>query len=103
MQQILPRATYNIRAKLWRYGGIASWHFLTLPRKHASAIRTLFAKGAPAFGSIAVLVTVGQTQWRTSLFPDKKTDSYLIPVKAAIRKAEGLEPDQMVTATIHVL
>ena len=28
-------------------------------------------------------------RWRTSLFPDRSGGSYLLPVKAAVRKAVG--------------
>jgi hypothetical protein len=48
-------------------------------------------------------VTIGKTQWRTSLFPDKKTNSYLVAIKAAVRKGENIEAGETVTATIHIL
>ena len=34
-------------------------------------------------------VRTGSTSWTTSLFP--KDGRYLVPVKSAVRKAEGLE------------
>ncbi|HEY4473963.1 MAG TPA: DUF1905 domain-containing protein [Candidatus Paceibacterota bacterium] len=30
------------------------------------------------------------TVWNTSIFPDKKSGSYLLPLKAKIRKAENI-------------
>jgi len=38
--------------------------------------------------------TVGKTTWTTALFP--KDGCYLLPVKDAVREAEGIEEDQIV-------
>ena len=97
-----PQATYTVRAKVWLYSGNGGWHFLTLPRRQAAAIRAVFADAARPFGSLPVSVTIGATQWRTSLFPDRKAGSYLLPIKAGVRKAEQLEDGMMVTATIRI-
>ena len=54
------------------------------------------------FGSVRVDVTVGATSWRTSIFPDSKTGTYLVPVKKAVRVAEHLEPGDEVWAQLQV-
>ncbi len=41
------------------------------------------------WGCIPVTAHIGDTTWKTSLFP--KEDRYLVPVKVAVRKAERLE------------
>lgn len=99
----MTRARYTVRAKAWLYSANGGWHFLTLPSKQAAAIRALFARGARPFGSIPVSVTIGETGWRTSLFPDRKAGSYLLPIKASVRKSEQIEDGTMVTAVIQVL
>ena len=103
LKNTAPRATYKVRAKVWLYNGNGGWHFLTLPAKQAAAIRALFATGSRPFGSLPVSVTIGGTEWRTSLFPDKKAGSYLLPIKADVRKSEQIEDGMMVSATIHIL
>jgi hypothetical protein len=35
-------------------------------------------------------VTVGSTRWSTSIFPDSKRGTYVLPLKKAVRVAEGL-------------
>jgi hypothetical protein len=35
-------------------------------------------------------VTIGSSRWRTSIFPDKQRATYVLPVKKAVRAAEGL-------------
>jgi Domain of unknown function (DUF1905) len=42
----------------------------------------------------------GGTGWKTSLFP--KDGRYIVPVKAWVRKAEGLEVGDMVTVCLTV-
>ena len=102
-RNIEPKAVYTVRAKVWLYSGNGGWHFLTLSRKHAAAIRALFAVGARPFGSLPVAVTIGATVWRTSLFPDNKAGSYLLPIKASVRKAEQIEDGMTVTAAVQIL
>jgi len=45
---------------------------------------------ARGFGSLRVTATIGQTSWQTSVFPSRET-GWMLPVKAAVRKAEGLD------------
>jgi hypothetical protein len=82
--------SYSFRAKLWRWKGEApaSWVFVTLPAEVAFSIKCEAEKRS--WGSVAVEAKIGNTTWRTSLFPEKASGSYLLPVKAAVRKAEGL-------------
>ena len=44
---------------------------------------------ARGFGSLKVTATIGETSWRTSVFPSRET-GWMLPVKAAVRKAEAL-------------
>lgn len=76
-------------AELWRHGGDAGWHFVTLPAEVAEQVRE--QAGEPhGFGSVRVEVTVGGTTWRTSVFPDTRTGSFVLPVKAEVRRREDL-------------
>ncbi len=84
--------SYSFTATLWRWKGDApaSWVFVTLPVDIAFAIRTESAEQRRAWGSVKVAARIGATTWTTSLFPQKDTGSYLLPVKATIRTAEKL-------------
>ncbi|MCL1595275.1 MAG: DUF1905 domain-containing protein [Actinomycetia bacterium] len=42
------------------------------------------------FGSVRVRVRIGDTAWGTSLFPDTKARSYVLPVKRSVREREDL-------------
>ena len=43
------------------------------------------------FGSVPVVVRCGTSEWRTSVFPDSRSGSYVLPVKKAVRAKQGLE------------
>ncbi|TKD39151.1 MAG: DUF1905 domain-containing protein, partial [Mesorhizobium sp.] len=42
------------------------------------------------------------TRWRTSLFPDKKSGSLLLPIKTAVRVREGLRAGDTANLTIEM-
>lgn len=86
---LVPPSAFAFRAPLWKYSAAAAWYFVTLPRGIADQIRPQAPR--VGFGSVRVQVTVGNTAWKTSVFPDKNSGSYLLPIKAAVRKAEGLQ------------
>ena len=44
------------------------------------------------FGSVRVEVTLGETTWRTSVFPEAASGCFVLPVKKAVRRAEGVDP-----------
>jgi hypothetical protein len=81
---------YRFSGTLWRWKGDApaSWVFVTLPADIAFAIKV--QAETRAWGSVKVAARIGATAWSTSLFPEKATGPYLLPVKAAVRQAEGL-------------
>lgn len=94
---------YRFRAEVWEHDGPASWFFVSLPDNVADDIEERYAAKAAGFGSIRVEVTVGATTWRTSLFPDGKRQTYLLPVKAAVRKAEHLSDGSRASVSLTVL
>ena len=57
----------------------------------------------PGFGSIRVEVTLGGSTWRTSIFPDSKAGCYVLPVKKAVRTAEGVEIGDRVDVMVETL
>ena len=84
------RPSYRFRSRLWLHSGQAAWHFVTLPHDVSDEIDELTAGNRRGFGSERVHVEIGKTTWRTSIFPDTKAESYVLPVKQAVRSAEQL-------------
>lgn len=82
---------YKLETKLWLWPGESgAWHFVTLPKALSATIKAAHApKVRRGFGSIRVKATIGKTSFATSIFPSKD-GAYLLPVKASVRKKEGI-------------
>lgn len=95
---------YAFTAKLWVYpGGTAAWHFITVPKKESTLIKKAFGNLARGWGSLPVTVTIGETTWNTSIFPDSKSGTYLLPVKAVVRRAEGIFEQDTTKVSLLIL
>ena len=95
--------THVFDAELWEHSpdDPGSWHFLTLPGDVAEDVR--LEAGPPAgFGSVRVEVTIGSTAWSTSLFPDSKAGSFVLPVKKQVRTANGLQAGDVCEVRLRV-
>lgn len=66
------------------------WRFLVVPKVESATVREKWGNQAKGWGSLPVVVELGDAKWKTSIFPDKKSGGYLLPLKAAVRKAEGV-------------
>lgn len=95
---------YTFEAELWIYPSLtsnAAWHFISVPDIFYDEIKLsnyLYKRG---FGSIKVLATINNTSWQTSIFPDNKTQCYLLPVKKSIRVANNLSDGDRVNITLE--
>mgnify|MGYP001765932489 CR=1 FL=1 len=74
-----------------------------MPFDQADEIDERTAHVQRGFGSVKVNVTVGRTTWSTSLFPATSEESYILPVKAAVRKAEGLVEGEPVDVLLELV
>lgn len=93
-------STFTFDAKLWRYSGKGSWHFVTLPKEVAEAIR--FFRPTRGFVPVAVKAAIGGSAWKTSVFPDSTSASFLLAVKAEVRKAEGIGDGDTVSVRLSL-
>lgn len=82
----------------WR--GPAPWYFVAVPQAHSLAIKAIASAVTYGWGVIPVRVQIGGTAWETSLFP--KDTLYLVPIKAAVRKAEHVDEGDRVTVHLEV-
>jgi hypothetical protein len=94
------RMNLEFGGEMWFWKGPAPWHFVTVPDEKCGELEATSALVTYGWGMIPVTATIGATQWKTSLFP--KDGQYLVPVKAWVRKAEGLELGDVVTVRLAV-
>lgn len=82
----------------WR--GPAPYHFVRLPDWVADEVRALAKAVSYGWGVIPVEGVIGGTTWTTSLFP--REGGYLLPVKDAVRAAEGVSLGDAVAVTLRI-
>jgi len=87
--------TFDLTATLWLWTSAGkeramAWHFLTIDGQTSAEIRFAALGRTGGFGSIPVEVRIGTTTWRTSIFPHRDSGGYILPIKAAVRKREGI-------------
>ncbi|WP_166845979.1 DUF1905 domain-containing protein [Isoptericola sp. BMS4] len=88
-------------APLWQWQVRSdSWWFVTVPPDESDALADL-PLPPRGFGSIKVTVTVGGTTWSTSVFPSDEQKGYVLPMKKAVRQAEGIGPGDAVRVTLE--
>jgi len=88
---------------IWDARRSESWTFVSLPVEASDEIRERFAGRLRGFGSLRVRATIGDTTWTTSIFPDGREGAYALPIKRAVRQAEGVEAGDVATVTVEVL
>lgn len=93
---------FKVQTRVWLYPGKAGWYFVTIPKDISDDVDSQFGDLKRGWGSLRVTATIGETSWDTSIFPDKKTGEYLLPVKAAVRKKENIGMDDKVTLFIEI-
>lgn len=94
--------TYSLTEKIWLYPGKAGWFFITIPEEVSKEIDYFFANQKKGWCSLPVTVTIGQTTWQTSIFPDKKSAAYLLPIKIEVRKKENIRENDAVSLTLKL-
>ena len=98
---------FEFTACLYHYhSDKVSWVFVTLPDDTADGIRFFSQNDGQkrrGFGSVKVSVRIGETSWNTSVFPDKNSGSYLLPIKASVRKAENVSAGDEVAFNLSLV
>jgi hypothetical protein len=64
---------YSFKTEVWLYPGMAGWHFVSVPQG-----------------------------WKTSIFPDNKTGTYLLPLKADVRKKEKIGAGDTIMLSLEI-
>lgn len=92
-------------AQLWSWDArrVDTWVFVSLPDDESDEIRDLTGGLRRGFGSVRVRVTIGTTTWKTSIFPSTSSGAFVLPLKAAVRKAEQLKLGDTTKVTVELL
>lgn len=91
------RIEFSGAAFEWR--GPAPFVYVAVPDAEAAEVRAVASAVTYGWGMVPVTARIGGTEWRTSLFP--KDGGYLVPLKVAVRRAEGIEVGDVVDVRLE--
>ena len=86
--------------RIWTWRGPAPRYFVTVPARHSRALQEIVGFVTYGWGMVPVDVRIGRTEWYTALWP--KDGRYIVPLKARVREAEGLEEGDRVKVGLTV-
>ena len=86
--------------EIWFWRGPAPWYFVTVPEAQSSDLKAILGFVTYGWGMIPVKARIGNTEWKTSMFP--KNGSYIVPIKANVREAEALDVGDNVTVRLEI-
>jgi len=84
----------------------AAWHFISLPKAQSEEIQFFHEnldQKKRGWGAVKVRATIGETTWETSIFPSKEYDTYILPIKAEVRKKEQIVVESDVSVSLQIV
>lgn len=101
MIEVTKRKEYAFKACVWKHKGAAGWYFVTLPRRLSTTIRKEHGLSEEGWGRLKATAAIGDCEWQTAIWFDTKAKSYLLPIKAQIRrKLKVIDGSQVTVCTI---
>jgi len=100
MAKLTPM-TLSFSGEVWYWRGPAPFYFVSVPPTQAQELREVMPAVTYGWGMIPARLRLGETEWETALWP--KDGGYIVPLKVAVRKKEGVEEGDVVTITMDVL
>lgn len=101
--------TLSLTAPLTRWqGNRGTYHLLTITGQAAEALalharlRRLEYGGQRGFGSVKVTARIGDTEWNTSVFPQKHSTEWVLLISRKVMQAEGLARADPIALTLKL-
>ena len=96
------KIVFEFSARLWQYPGPNAWYFISLPAHIAAEIRENLKWQEEGWGRMKATAKIGKSEWVTAIWFDTKRNTYVLPIKAIIRKKEGLKLNQDIQVMIGI-
>lgn len=94
------RIKYEFSEKSWQHSSPGGWYFVSLPTEMAKEIRSVLKNEEEGWGRLKAVAKIGTTEWKTAIWFDSKNETYLLPLKAEIRKKENIEAGKLIDVVI---
>jgi hypothetical protein len=93
---------YEFTAFIWQYDAPGGWYFVSLPGVISEDIRSHLKFEEEGWGRLKVTAKIGNSEWKIAIWFDTKMNTYSLPLKAEIRKAENLEIEEKIEVYLWV-
>ena len=90
----------RFRGEMIYWRGPAPFTFVRVPQAESDDIAEIASMVTYGWGAIPVTARIGSTGFYTALFP--KDGVYLLPVRVAVRRAEGVDVGDEVAVELTV-
>ncbi len=94
---------YSFKGKVWKHQGAAGWFFMTLPLRLSKTIRKTHGLSEEGWGRLKSTASIGGCEWQTAIWFDSKAKSYLLPIKASVRKKTGVRDGSSVDVSLSLI
>jgi hypothetical protein len=101
-KKMIAKIKYEFTARIWKHPSPDGWYFVSLPKAMADEIREHLKWLEAGWGRLKATARIGNSEWETAVWFDTKYSTYLLPVKAEIRKKERIEIDRTVDVLIWI-
>jgi hypothetical protein len=91
---------YEFSGKAWQHPSPGGWYFVSLPAGMSEEIRGLLKSEEEGWGRLKATAKIGNTEWKTAIWYDSKNETYLLPLKAEIRRKEHIEAEKQIDVVI---
>jgi len=98
----LTQYTFVGAPRFYNEGDAYGWHFISFPRGLAKEVRDNHKLQEEGWGRMKAIARIGGSEWSTAIWFDTKNDTYLLPVKAEIRRKEGVVIGQDIDVAVWV-
>jgi len=96
-----PCSTYKFSGLPWQYAGKGAWIFVSLPQKMSTDIRKHYSGDEEGWGRLKATAKIGITEWKTAIWYDSKRKTYILPLKAEVRKKEMITFNKTITVILN--
>ena len=105
MEKVMEEIKYEFSARTYQYSSseeMCGWTFVSLPKELSTEIREKFKYLEEGWGRMKVTAKLGSSEWQTAIWFDTKQATYLLPLKAKIRKQEKVVLGEAVKIIVGV-
>lgn len=93
---------YDFSAQMWKDSMPGGWVFISLPKPISNEIRKHLQFQEEGWGRMKASAIIQGIEWDTAIWYDKKMGTYLLPVRADIRKKGNLELGETLEVSVFI-